>query len=396
MNKRVYKKRYVDVRCNYCGKEYQMQYWNYFRKKNKNDIICVECFNSQRSIWRDNMSDKEKQIISDNISRKFQNKSNEEKKVISVKKSISQQQRWKNIEKVNRMIHMKPAFDGRDTYYKKLTSQEKNDKMKPVIAGFLNWNKNSTIDIKELRKSKISRSMMRYCNNLSDEEKKVRSNNARKQWLISKENKETKLKPMRDGQKNWWKSLTLLEYQDWCVKRAVEFNSYLTHLDEKPNKNELAFISLLKFDNILYKYLYKSTITPSCFNELFPINPINGGFVDPCHAWDFIIYRGDKDILVDIDGSIHDPNINDFEVTNKNGTKFILRDYIQFNDSKRPYQTDGMNAYVILCYDDNITDDTPVLSLHRNEIINVKQLLVLLTPLPSKKELKMAIKDMED
>ena len=80
-----------------------------------------------------------------------------------------------------------------------------------------------------------------------------------------------------------------------------------------------------------------------------------------------------------IDGSIHDPNKISHDVTYFDGRKISLSDLIAFNDSQRVYQTDNLNAYVIQCYDDKLTDNTPVVKINTGEIINFKSLIGILT-----------------
>lgn len=64
------------------------------------------------------------------------------------------------------------------------------------------------------------------------------------------------------------------------------------------------------------------------------------------------------------------------------------------NDSKRPYQTDGLDAYVVQCYDDKLTNDTPVVNIKTNEKMTMKSFIALMNILNlSNKELKETIKE---
>ena len=116
------------------------------------------------------------------------------------------------------------------------------------------------------------------------------------------------------------------------------------------------------------------------FDKLFPNNPVTGSkFVSPYHQWDISVKLFDTRVLIDIDGSIHDPNKISHDVTYFDGRKISLSDLITFNDSQRVYQTDNLNAYVIQCYDDKLTDNTPVVKINTGEIINFKSLIGILT-----------------
>jgi hypothetical protein len=73
-------------------------------------------------------------------------------------------------------------------------------------------------------------------------------------------------------------------------------------------------------------------------------------------------------ILVDGDGGVHN-------ITNNT----IMSKKIQENDLKRPYQCDGMNAYVIQCYNDDLySNDTIVLSLYDNTIMSIREFMSMI------------------
>ena len=97
----------------------------------------------------------------------------------------------------------------------------------------------------------------------------------------------------------------------------------------------------------------------------------------------------DKYILIDIDGSIHKLEQSKWIVDG-----FDVGGYIQFNDSQRPYQTDGLDAYIIQCYDDKLTNDTKVLHLQTNKEMSYKDFINEIKFLNySKKEIRKIIKE---
>ena len=169
------------------------------------------------------------------------------------------------------------------------------------------------------------------------------------------------------------------EYQRWLQNSINGHNDYIKSLGNSPNKNEMEFMNMMNSLYLTYSYLYyNKTIHPD-FEKLFPYNPIKKtGLISPYHQWDFIVYGKSSNILIDIDGSIHSGIGSDYYVTDSSGVKFKLKDYIAFNDSKRPYQTDGLDAYIVACYDDNLTPNTPVCQLNSDFITDVETLMNML------------------
>ena len=133
-----------------------------------------------------------------------------------------------------------------------------------------------------------------------------------------------------------------------------------------PNKNESSLIEYFNEYGIKFEYQFPSTEVHPDFYTTFPENPItHSKFVNPFHFWDFLVQLNDHYIFVDIDGSVHD---------SKNKTTGIT----EFNDSKRPYQTDGLDAYAILCYNDHLTFDTEVININTNSKMSFKDFLTML------------------
>lgn len=192
---------------------------------------------------------------------------------------------------------------------------------------------------------------------------------------------------LSDAQRNHWKNITPEKFEEWNKSRQIGYNSYLNNLGFIPNKNEASFINDLKIYSIPFEYQYYNKTKHKDFDKLFPENPITGSaLIDYMHAWDFKINTLNKSILIDIDGSIHEYSSTSYPVTDYRGNKVILSDLIKFNDSQRPYQTDGLDAYVIQCYDNKLTNDTKVLCLNTNEIITYKDFINILIYLNTEKK----------
>ena len=52
-----------------------------------------------------------------------------------------------------------------------------------------------------------------------------------------------------------------------------------------------------------------------------------------------------------------------------------MADVIAFNESQRPYQTDGLDAYVVKAYNDKLSGDTEVDILHTNGVMTYMDLI---------------------
>lgn len=408
-----YKTDRVSLVCDKCKTVYTISTrQRYSRIKENLPNICKNCYKDIRSQltkdYHTNLSDEEKLSNANKRRERWNNLSDEEK--YDKIKSLNKGSRvwWNSLSEEDKEVHSQR--------YKKLWEDKSEYDRKKFIdklsSNYIKWWNNLSED----EKQKFADDKKQWWENLPEEEKCKRSNRMAAYWAnlsgdektnkldfvrnlhnnLSDEAKEIKRKRISDKVQKYWDNITPEQFQEWKYKRAIGYNEYLSNLDIEPNKNELEFMNKLKLHNIEHQYQWYNTTMHPDFNNLFPYNLVtNSTLINPYHSWDFIIHRGDTDILVDIDGGIHDPSKIDYEVTDCNNKKFKLIDLIQFNDSQRPYQTDNLPAYIVQCYDDNITDDTKVLSLHRNEVINVKQLLALLTPLPSKKELKEYIKDLK-
>ena len=324
----------------------------------------------------------------------WNNLSDEEKGILSIKNSEGQKRKWY-----------------------KLSDEEKRKKVSQLNHGFVLWWNSISNEDKEIRKQKISDSWnllsdedkkhrsekhrqwwgeldekgkeafrisrKEYYNNLSDEEKELWRKRSIDSWKkLPQEEKDRIISARADGVRRFWKNITPEEFNIWIQSHSISNKT-------NPKDTELFFINeleRLKFLNIIedFHYQYTNQIKYENFNELFPTNPYSKGKCSPYHKWDFKIDLSDKYILIDIDGSIHKLEQSKWIVDG-----FDVGGYIQFNDSQRPYQTDGLDAYIILAYNDMIEDTTPVLSFQTGEIITYKQLIDLISYRSfSKKELK--------
>lgn len=325
----------------------------------------AEISKSRMKTYWSNMSSEDKQKRLDVLNNGFknynQNLSDKERNKMSIILSNSQKKRWKSTSDEKKKEITKPMHDAAKVWYNSLSDDDKKKHHEYIQNGNKKW-WNSISDEEYKRLSQIrSDSSKKYWNNVSEEDIKIISE--RQSKII----------------KQFWNNMTDDDYKKWDAKRAEGFNKYMDGLITSLNKNELSVIDYLKINDLKYKYHWYNITKHPEFDKLFPINPVTGSkFISPYHQWDFIIHTIEKDVLVDIDGSIHDNNKINHMITYFNGKKISLSDLILFNDSQRPYQTDGLDAYIIQCYDDNLTDNTPVINISTNENMAFKSFIALL------------------
>jgi hypothetical protein len=265
------------------------------------------------------------------------------------------------------------------TYWNEISPDRKIEIIQKMHEGSIYWYNNLSEEEKKIHHLHIQNGNQKWWNEISDDERKkfseLRSIASKEYWShINQDDRKIISERQSKQIKAFWDNLSPEEYREWDIKRAAGFNKYLSDLDMIPNKNELELSNIFNDYHLKYQWHYYNILEDKRFKDKFPANPITGSkFVSPYHQWDFIIFGKLEDILVDIDGSIHDSNKINHEVT-YDGKKIDLSELISFNDSQRQYQTDGLDAYVIQCYDDKLNDETPVLSLSSNGIISFKEL----------------------
>ena len=180
--------------------------------------------------------------------------------------------------------------------------------------------------------------------------------------------------------KDFWNNLSGDNLNEWISKRCAD-DKFLVPRSE----NEINLAEILNRSKIRYElHKYNKTKHPD-FDKLFPYNKVTGAkIVIPYHQWDFLIHTASKDIFVDIDGSMH--IVKDFTIHYYTGIDINIRDVQEYNDSQRPYQTDGLDAYVIQCYDDKLTDTTPVTNVITNEKMKFSELMAIIRFMDASKD----------
>ena len=172
------------------------------------------------------------------------------------------------------------------------------------------------------------------------------------------------LKAYRDSLHAFWRDMTKEQFIEWLNKQNEGFTEYYRSMGGPENISELAFSADLRNLNIDYEWQYLSTNIHPDFDKIFAHNPVLDRRVSPFHRWDFLVKTRNGRFLVDIDGSMH--NIKLGEYVTADGID--IGKLKMFQDSMRPYQTDGMDAFIIQAYDDQITNDTKVFQIDRKRM----------------------------
>ena len=391
---------------------------------------------------RKNRSEEEKAKTREKVKNTWRNKTDEEKAYHSAVRSDHTKTWWHSLSKEEQQALTDKATKSRHAYYANLSPEEKQkEHERRVAVGYMGWNnksdeekaatverlKQASINFKanmteEQRKSlseKISAARKNYFSNMTDEERKEFGKHKKNWWdSASEEKKDAVFSNMRKGHAEWlenldmktrfelnkiisessqkyWDNLNQEEFISRAKKYAESFNSEERDYN-KLNKNEIDLANMLSLYHIIYTPQYFNTTIHPAFNALFNKNDATGGrFTSPFHQWDFVIHTPDEDILVDIDGSIHNSELTKNACVLLNNEKSTtIAEIVEFYDNKRIYQTDGLSAYVVRCYDDNLTEDTPVTNLLTGEELTLQSFLLSMKILYlTEKELKELIDD---
>ena len=313
----------VSVKCEDCGKEYEINYKSYKRSKCH---LCKRCSGLRR--------------VNDlhNGNTKYFNNIENRKSHSKLCKEI-----WANRPDEFKANQRKMLKEVGDDYRNSIDVQQVfSDRM---IKYFQNPG----------NRMKMSNSMKRYWGGLTDDAKRSAMLHLTEYWKhISSDDIDQWYRNMLDGRIT---NGTIIEGPS-----EIEFCKELDNMVFYNKK-------------CLYRRQYRSTIKHADFDKIFPYNPITGGsLVNPYHIWDFIIYSQYGNILVDIDGSIHNKHKCCYKVKYGNNT-VSMADVIAFNESQRPYQTDGLDAYVVKAYNDKLSGDTEVDILHTNGVMTYMDLI---------------------
>lgn len=368
----------VSTKCSRCKNVFMIDKSLYeHRKSHKSKILCFECL--QRS--KENKYKKASETHKKNWA--SYNEQDRLIRVINAKNGIhNMSEAAKKQRSINSSIATKKVMNS-------LTEeQRKSRSLKLSKSGKHRYSIMSDIDKRELGR-KISEGQ----SHIPDDKKAIinkQRSESMKSYIKSLSFEELEMR--RHRVQEWWDNMTPEEYHKWWQSQSSGYSNYLESLNIIPNNNESEFIKHLFRYEIKYQFQFPNKIKHPEFDNLFPFNSVTGSkFINPFHKWDFKITTLSEEILVDVDGSIH--NQPSYVVTHpQTKVTYNMLDYYKFRDSQRFYQTDGLSAYVIQCYDDKLNDDTLVLHLNSNQIMTFKQFMMNLVwlNLSSKDKKKIA------
>lgn len=351
----------IETKCKRCNNNFMISKEKYNHcKKHGTKIICPTCL----AISKENKYKKASDTHKKNWAN--YNKEDRDKRIQNAKDGIH------NMSEEAKAKRSKNSSEATKKVMANLTDEQRASRSaKLSIANIKRYANMSDDDKKELGR-KISEGQ-----NSRSPEDKIKSNRKRSESLKTHIKNLSPEETAKRNQKvqDWWDNMEIEEFQRWNENRANGYNNYMNDLNINPNHNESDFINYLNLHQFKYQFQCYNMIKHPDFDEIFPNNPVTGAkFVNPYHKWDFKIHTSDKDIFVDIDGSIH---FNESYTVTHSYTKitYNILDYNKFNDSKRPYQTDGLDAYVIQCIDDNLTDNTVVINIKTNEKMSFKSFM---------------------
>jgi hypothetical protein len=139
---------------------------------------------------------------------------------------------------------------------------------------------------------------------------------------------------------------------------------------------EMIVMNDLKKSDLMATRTYVSKKVDPRFYELFSPNPIYPAFgMSPTYSWDILVRTIDGDILVDVDGPIHNEELVTDTLTYDDKYQLKIIDYIRLKELQRLYQTDGLQAYTIRCINGEITDETPVIDIYTNKEMTYKSFI---------------------
>jgi ribosomal protein L21E len=313
----------------------------------------MKLIGDKKSLTRRSHSDEEKRNTRNKVQSTWRSKSSEELQEYAEMCRARTTEMWSNMSQEDRSKMYQLMKDAQRKYLDSLSDEE-------------------LLSLKD----KMSKRTKLYWESMNKEDRDLliqrMSEGHKNQWAkLTMEERANISRKISEAQRKHWNNMTPEEFQRWNKSRAIAYNNYINSIGILPNKNEMDLIKHL--DGLNYHYQYHSTIKHKDFDTLFPSNPITGSnLVSPYHSWDFMILCKIGDILIDIDGSIH--NNESYErIHPLTGVKYNILEYQKFNDSQRPYQTDGLDAYVIQCYDNDLNDNTPVISLSDNTSMDFKK-----------------------
>ena len=382
-------KNIITLKCDWCNKEYQITRKSYKQRQRRNNPnLCFDCM---------------KKYAVKNSNETKANMSPERKSLYSQRLSEANKEYWDKMDLLEKEMRFDQLRQQSLEIAKNLTPEQVQSRINKAME---TKSKFSEEKKKEISK-KISKGLKEHWNSLSPEAREIFCNLMKE--VITNLPEESKQHTL-DGWLNWYNSLSekerqtridnLLKSRDCyymkisyeerveneqkqCILKNNESKEYTNYIIKNKLQNlegtEGEFMKLLYENNIEFVSQFYNLIPNPRFHELFPYNIITGSnYVSPFHRWDFLIHTKQKDLLVDIDGSIHDESQTDYYIALRSGGKILMNTVKSFYDSQRKYQTDNSPAYVIQCYNDELSMNSQVINIYdENDVISLHKFIEL-------------------
>jgi len=363
------------LKCDKCNKEYQISRKSFKQRQRRNNPnLCFDCM---------------KKYAVERTNKTKANMSPERKALYSQRLSEANKEVWEKMDPETKELR----FEQLRQQSLNIANNSTPEQVKARIEKGLKTKANFSDEKKKEISDKISKGLKEHWDNLTPEAREAFSNLMKEVMAnLPSESKQCTL----DGWSTWWNSLSdeerqirinnLLKSRDdyysnisynerveneqkQCILKNKESKEYTDYLIKNRIQNvkgtEGEFMKILYENNIEFIFQFYNIFPDQNFHKLFPNNIITGSnYVSPFHRWDFLIHTKQKDILVDIDGSIHDEIQTDYYRSLRNGEKIMMSVVKSFYDSQRKYQTDNSPAYIIQCYDDKLTLDNKVINIY--------------------------------
>lgn len=342
----------IFLKCTVCGRKFPVQFETYMINKDKSDWRCRACNDAYRKALydakpqsdKDNFVEKQKA----RIKKYYQSLENDPEK--KLKNKENRKKGWEKRREDGTAEHCLEAMkEGRAKWYESLSEEEKLEYWLGREKGRSEWWNSLTKEEQDKHMQAARDGISKYVANLSEEE-----------YIAHFAN-------LRNANKEYWDNMTPEKY----IQEKVEFaknirkkkdNDPTVSLSIQSTPTEIEFANMLNIAKINHIMQYPSIEVHPEFRTRFTKNPATGSdLVDPTHLWDFFVKTNKGNVFIDIDGSVHKNN------------PFVIS-----NDTKRPYQTDGLDAYVIQAYDDTIGPDNTVVNIKTEEQTTVSGLIALL------------------
>lgn len=377
----------VTLKCADCGNDFTLSYGRYRRLEKGAPVRCHDCwkkFKSESYKERyENMTDEEKAAWAQRSADAAKNRSPEKREAMKKKMSESNKLRYQNMTPDKREQIRQSIIDGLSNIPEERRAEinKKNSESKKKL-----WNSFS-YEEKIERMQSLFEGSNKFWSNASDDEKAKVFSKISEGLYRYYDKHDPKDNPER------WKNVGITQKKIWdtlSYDDKVNKMSRIWHSGNSIGPTEITFVKdlencgLSKGVNVINCYSTdgstdgKQFVHPKFFDVFGKINPITKSENFPFHRWDFRIYsKHGNDILIDLDGSIHNDKLKDYRPANLN---YNIRESIQYNDSKRPYQIpQDCDAYVIECHNDVLTPDTKVLNLKDGSRTTYKEFLTLLS-----------------